>query len=249
MVIHRFIVSYGPYFARVVLSSIFIMAVGFAIFYIGYMQLDNMVLVFPPERFFYPAPNSLYTEKKVVYSEVIGISYNNAHIERTIEMNTTGYITINVEHPSYSLSTVYIVVEYASYPPLGKIFEPFFGRTGFKTLYSIESHGHSEKYIIPINKPGYYRIKIVGYLAFAQTITITITVTEIRDKPNVVFSKWLQFVGLMVFIFGLGMFAFAPLIASRHAHSTYLVTPSHIREELAKTGVFQLMSEERKKHK
>ena len=71
-------------------------------------------------------------------------------------------------------------------------------------------------------------------------VSIVISYYTLREKPEAIFAKWLQAMGLLIFGIGFLVFLASPLVAAKYAESAYSLAPKEIREELANLGIAQL---------
>ncbi len=220
MVLRRYFLAYGPLYVKVVISSLILMIIGATIFQVGIYYVGvNFVL--PPQKLFQPLPPPYST---YVLSDMATYKMNLTGLLEICryKFDTSGYISIDITGPSDAL--IEVTLDDLS--------------TG-KTLYSLITHG-GETITIPIEKPGSYAINMKPLNRGIVEVSIVISYYTLREKPEAIFAKWLQAMGLLIFGIGFLVFLASPLVAAKYAESAYSLAPKEIREELANLGIAQL---------
>lgn len=220
MILRRYFLAYGPLYVKVIVSSLILMIIGAAMLQIGIYYV-NANFIFPPTKLFQPLPPPYSTYK---LSDVITYRTNiSGYIEISrYSFKTPGYISIDLKIPSNALIEIALTETSTE-----------------QTLYGIIVQG-SRKITIPIEKQGSYAINMKPLNTPIVEATIVISYYILSEKPEAIFAKWLQALGLTLFSIGFLVFLASPIVAAKYAESAYNLTPKEIREELANLGIARL---------
>jgi len=231
LVFQRYVIAYGSQYLKVVLGSLFIMIIGLTIFYMGYESLGNYVSIYPFERLFTAAPQP-YSEYNEIINEADTTNLKGSVEIASFEIQGPGYMEVLVQ----STSPTSLWLDISHRDPSLKI--------GPLTIQeppeSIESLYIStgKTYRIPLKEIGSYKILIRSTEEIP--VTVSIRVVALKDKLETIMAKWMQGLGSLMFFIGVVMFILSPLVAARHAHSTYLIAPKEFRDALAEAGIVRV---------
>ncbi len=229
MFLKKFMLAYGPFYVRVVASSLTLMIIGLTIFYIGYYYI-GVVVAFPPQNLLkiLPPPYSRYVEHtSLVYQ--LNLLKDVEEKVTTIAQPSPGYVFLDLTaQPRTDLEI--------------KIYDSSSGRL----LYSIIVY-ESTKINIPLEKSGKYDISIENIDPYTRTCSVMLRISafSLREKNEVFIAKWLQSIGLVIYGVGFLAFLLSPKIASKYAEAAYMIAPKEIREQLANLSIAQLHRRER----
>jgi uncharacterized protein YjeT (DUF2065 family) len=224
----EFILAMGPHYVRIIAGSLVIMIIGATLFFIGYAYIGFHIVLFPSMIYtYYPYMNTY--EYRVSLSEVKNVFLGNTPIEiDSVRFRSPGYLILEIVSSCYTCSIRINIIDTS---------------TG-RLVYSIVFYGSGNS-TIPITRTGTYRIE--GYIE-STSISSTVAVVNIkaiimREKSNIIISRWLQAVGLAIVFIGLLIFIFAPRIARKSIETTYMMPPREIREDLARMSYLKIFEE------
>jgi len=253
---------------KVGLSSVVLMMIGFTIFYAGYIYIDNNLLIFPLEKLFNTPPRYLVQKPLVEDAYTVDATYDAMYIYISKELKVKNNITIYMSTKGYLIVEAQVGnrTQYIALPTL-ILFVGIIRSDGVEIVYS-KTFSDYLYTIIYIEEKGTYFISVrasylgIRYDELYSRPTLETSEKKIREGVNCIISykaiglfpkqeyiiaKWMQGLGFVLFMFGLLVFLFSPLIVSRYATATYSIPPEEIRRELAGLGIMQLFETSRKK--
>jgi hypothetical protein len=222
MVLKRYFLAYGALYVKVVVSSLILMIIGATLFQVGIYYIgENFVI--PPDRFFQPLPPPY---SKYILADMYPKITKLSSEEEILSFNTIfpGYLAVNIKSEQEALIKIRLV-------DLNKN----------NAVYIILTRT-GETVVIPFNKPGKYALYMApaGSQTTGVYLNIMVSIYYLRENPDAVIAKWLQGLGVLIYIIGLIVFFLSPVIASKYAETAYNLVPREIREELAELGIAQL---------
>lgn len=217
--IKRYLLAYGIFYIRVFTSGLILMIIGTTLLYIGIYYLGEIIIL-PLEKFMNPLPPP-YSYYVLEEQSVQPATLDKTHVQvSTLVFKTPGYLIIRVSSED-SVFFEIVITNRKTYESYGMI---------------ITSNQYY--YNVPIQKPGEYDLYIRDLGSDTSKISLRIDKYVIQETMDAVLAKWLQGLGGLIFLIGLAVIVFSPIIAAKQAEAVYL-TPEKIREQLARSGVLR----------
>ena len=223
-IIKRYLLAYGIFYIRVFTSGLILMIIGITFVHIGIYYLEDIVLL-PIEKFLnpLPPPHSSYELKTI---NIVSVNLKETYdLVDTIDFKSPGYLVITIASSEFVLAEVTVV-----------------NRKTYESVSTIVTNnpllGSQYSKMIPILKPGEYEIYAKNLSPVAKTVSLRLDIYYLVEYLDATFAKWLQGLGGLMFLIGLFVIIFSPIIAAKQAEAVYL-TPKKIREDLARMGILR----------